>query len=370
MEKMKKCFILLIAAVLLVLLFSKLAGGTSRKKESSKGNQEGTIQEENGTREGETGKNKKENDKTENDNTEKNNIEKNNTENNKAENDKTENNKTENKTKNKKQNEDSETKNSEKKEENQVQESPLRTSLPEGVNYDALPNKKNAWWFIRNKEHQPSGCDGSIDVKKYNAYYLGNTKEKVIYFTFDCGYDNGYTEKMLDVLKKHNAKACFFVTQTYIRDYPEIVKRMKEEGHLVGNHTVTHQSQPSLSTEVIENELATCSSYMKEATGYDMDPFFRPPMGEYSERTLQITKDMGYRTVFWSIAYLDYEVNNQPGSDYVEEHFRTYYHNGAIPLMHNISSANYNALDGILTFLEKEGFRFGTLYELEELEEE
>lgn len=237
--------------------------------------------------------------------------------------------------------------------------------LPEGVNYDGLSNEKKAWWFKRNKEHQPSGADESIDLKKYGAYYLGNTEEKVIYLTFDCGYENGYTETMLDILKKHNAKACFFVTQTYIRDNPELVKRMKEEGHQVGNHTVTHKSQPALSMEEIEKELGTCSAYMKEITGYDMDPFFRPPMGEYSERTLKITQDMGYQTVFWSIAYLDYDVNNQPGSNYVEEHFRTYYHNGAIPLIHNVSSANCEALDGVLTLLEKEGYQFCTLYELE-----
>lgn len=244
------------------------------------------------------------------------------------------------------------------------QGTPPLDCLPEGVSYDGLSNEKKAWWFKRNKEHQPSGADESIDLKKYDAYYLGDTEEKVIYLTFDCGYENGYTETMLDILKKHNAKACFFVTQTYIRDNPELVKRMKEEGHQVGNHTVTHKSQPTLSVEEIEKELGTCSSYMKEMTGYDMDPFFRPPMGEYSERTLKITQDMGYRTVFWSIAYLDYDVTNQPGSNYVEEHFRTYFHNGAIPLIHNVSSANCEALDGVLTLLEKEGYRFCTLYEL------
>lgn len=186
---------------------------------------------------------------------------------------------------------DSSTQNEEGEEsESSQQGAPPLTALPEGVSYESLSNEKKAWWFKRNKEHQPSGADDSIDLKSYDAYYLGNTEEKVIYLTFDCGYENGYTETMLDILKKHNAKACFFVTQTYIRDNPEIVKRMKEEGHQVGNHTVTHKSQPTLSEEEIEKELGTCSSYMKEVTGYDMDPFFRPPMGEYSERTLQIDR--------------------------------------------------------------------------------
>ena len=238
-------------------------------------------------------------------------------------------------------------------------------SLPEGVSYDNYSNEKKAWWFKRNKEHQPSGADDSIDLKQYDAYYLGDTSQKVIYLTFDCGYENGYTESMLDTLNKYNIKACFFVTKTYIRDNPELVKRMKEEGHQVGNHTVTHKSQPTLNIEEIEKELGDCSNYMKEITGYDMDPFFRPPMGEYSERTLKVSQDMGYTTVLWSIAYLDYDVNNQPGSNYVEEHFRTYYHNGAIPLIHNVSSANCKALEEVILLLEKEGYRFCTLYELE-----
>lgn len=108
--------------------------------------------------------------------------------------------------------------------ENQPDINPPSDCLPEGVSYDELSNEKKAWWFKRNKEHLPSGADESIHLKEYGAYYLGNTEEQMIYLTFDCGYENGYTERMLDILKKHNAKACFFVTQTYIRDNPELVK--------------------------------------------------------------------------------------------------------------------------------------------------
>ena len=232
--------------------------------------------------------------------------------------------------------------------------------------YSKIPTKKYSWYIVRNKEHGASGCDDSFPLEQYDAYYVDQDAgdDKVMYLTFDCGYENGYTEQILDTLKKHNAKACFFVTQTYIRDNVELVKRMKEEGHQVGNHTVTHPSMPGISVEKQKEELQTCADYMKEATGYRMDPYFRPPSGEYSERVLQLAKDMGYKTIFWSMAYLDYDVNNQPGKDYVIEHFDKYYHNGAIPLMHNVSESNAQALDTVLSNLTELGYRFVSLDEM------
>lgn len=236
--------------------------------------------------------------------------------------------------------------------------------------YSALPTVCNSWWFKRNQEHLPSGAQEDIDIAKYRAIYKddhamnGKEVDKVIYLTFDCGYENGYTEGMLDTLAKHNAKATFFVTQTYIRDTLDTVKRMKEEGHMVGNHTVTHPNLSDASVEKIKEEIVGCQEYMKEATGYEMDAYFRPPKGEYSEYLLQVAKDLGYTTVFWSLAYLDYDVDNQPSVDHVIEHWGKYYHPGAIPLIHNVSSANAAALDTVLTNLENEGYRFGTLDEI------
>lgn len=233
------------------------------------------------------------------------------------------------------------------------------------TNYDTINNKKYAWWFKRYDDHSQSGAQEEIDIKQYDAYYVdeGN-KDKVMYLTFDCGYENGFTNDILDTLKKHNAKAIFFVTRTFIRDNIELTKRMKEEGHFVGNHTCTHPSLPDKSTDDIINELDTCAAYMKEATGYDLDPYMRPPRGEYSERVLKIAQDKGYKTIFWSMAYLDYEVNNQPGKDYVVNHFKKYYHNGAIPLLHNVSRSNTEALDDVLTFLEGEGYIFPNIDKL------
>lgn len=230
--------------------------------------------------------------------------------------------------------------------------------------YEEISNELEAWWFKRNEQHLPSGCQEDFDIGQYHGYYVNaDAKDAVIYLTFDCGYENGYTEQILDTLKEQNVKAIFFVTQTYIRDNPELVKRMKEEGHFVGNHTITHPSLPSLSIEEQKEEILGCAAYMKEATGYEMDPYIRPPKGEYSQRTLQLCEDLGYCTIFWSMAYLDYEVDNQPTPDYVLQHFDKYCHPGAMPLLHNVSSANAEALPRLITNLREAGYRFGTIDE-------
>lgn len=153
------------------------------------------------------------------------------------------------------------------------------------------------------------------------------------------------------------------MTQHFIEQNPELVIRMKEEGHLVGNHTNHHPSLPQISIEEQKEEIISCAEYMKAATGYDMDPYIRPPKGEYSERTLQLCEDLGYCTVFWSMVYLDYEVDNQPSADYVVSHFQKYCHPGAVPLLHNVSSANAQALPQIIQTLREDGYRFGSVDE-------
>lgn len=230
-----------------------------------------------------------------------------------------------------------------------------------------LPNTMASWWFKRNENHEIPEVQNEIDLTKYDAWYAKTDitdGENPVFLTFDCGYENGYTPGILDVLKKHKAPAAFFVCKHFIEDQPDLIKRMKEEGHVVGNHTSNHICMPESDERTIREEIADNANYMKEATGYEMDPFFRPPKGEYSERTLQITKNMGYTTVFWSLAYPDYDVNNQPGADYVIERFDKYIHPGAIPLIHNISESNAQALDTVLTNLEKEGYSFQSLYNL------
>ena len=247
---------------------------------------------------------------------------------------------------------------------------PEETPVIEDDKYSQFSSKAEGWWFERKTDHSQStawGYDTKYKFEQNNTFFVDKTvsdDDKVIYLTFDCGYENGYTDEILDTLKKHNAQAVFFVTKSYIRDAADLVIRMKEEGHLVGNHTVTHPNLANCTTEKVVKELTECADYMKEKTGYSMDPFMRPPEGAYSEKSLQITQDLGYKTILWSIAYLDWDTANQPGKAYVVDHFTKYHHNGAIPLIHVVSESNMQALDDVLTMLENEGYRFASVAEL------
>lgn len=235
--------------------------------------------------------------------------------------------------------------------------------------YEQYSNDKKAWWFRRNTGHKPSGSGEEFSIEPYSAYYLDKNatdEDKVMYLTFDCGYENGFTPSILDTLAEKDVKVMFFVTKDFVVKNPAYVKRMKDEGHLVGNHTVRHLSSPDLTPEELAEELYEVARVMEAETGYKLDPFFRPPMGEYSERTLKVTQDMGYSSIFWSIAYYDYDVNNQPGKEYVVDHFATYHHNGSIVLMHNTSESNAQALGDVIDGLKAEGYRLGTLTELEQ----
>ncbi len=185
-------------------------------------------------------------------------------------------------------------------------------------------------------------------------------QDPVVYLTFDCGYEAGYTKKILKILKKNDIRAVFFVTEAYIKECPGIVKKMKREGHLVGNHTCTHPQMAKLSVKRIRNEILQCEKTMKKLTGYEMDPYLRPPEGNFSMRSIKVTKSLGYCTVFWSLAYYDYDTANQPGADYVLKRFKTYHHNGMIPLIHTCSSSNTQALPRVIEYLAGQGYRFGT----------
>lgn len=221
------------------------------------------------------------------------------------------------------------------------------------------------WWLKRNEDHQQPEVSNKIDLSRYNAYYVDpKCKIKKIYLTFDCGYENGFTPKILDVLKKQKVMAAFFVTKPFIREEAKLVRRMKKEGHIVGNHTVHHKSMPTLSDRDNKQEIIDCAQYCKEMTGYEMDHYIRPPMGEYNERTLNLTKKMGYKTIFWSMAYVDFNVNQQPGKEYVIQHFQKYIHKGAIPLMHNVSQSNAEALEYVIKDLKRDGYKFESLKNL------
>lgn len=252
---------------------------------------------------------------------------------------------------------------------NETTSSTLRLSNTDQQKYQETSGETvqgiERWWLKRNENHQTPEVSDYIDLSKYDAYYVNpKCKKKKIFLTFDCGYENGFTPKILDVLKKQKVVAAFFVTKPFIREGIELIRRMKKEGHIVGNHTVHHKSMPTLSDRDNKQEIIDCAEYCKEATGYEMDHFIRPPMGEYNEKTLKLTKSMGYKTIFWSMAYVDFDVNKQPGKQYVVEHFKKYTHNGAIPLMHNVSQSNAEALDEVITNLKKEGYQFESLKKL------
>lgn len=219
-------------------------------------------------------------------------------------------------------------------------------------------NAKNGWGFRKIPHDRPEFTKEQISsMEKNNCIYLGSEDDKVMYLTFDEGYENGFTPQILDVLKKHGVPAAFFITGPYFENQKEIVDRMVQEGHTVGNHTVNHPSLPDCSPEKIKSEISDLSDKFYDSYGITMK-YLRPPMGEYSENTLKITSSMGYINVFWSFAYRDWETNNQKGADYAFESVTKYFHNGAVLLLHAVSKDNADALDKILTEAENQGYKF------------
>ena len=234
-------------------------------------------------------------------------------------------------------------------------------SQPSGSMTDALSKKKLSWGLKKNTGKAPDINPGEVEIlDAYDGVYLGDTKTKSLYLTFDEGYENGYTAKILDILKKHSVPACFFVTGPYLKNEPELIYRMTDEGHDVGNHTVNHPSMPSLSEQELESELLELDRIFYETTGKSMK-FLRPPMGEHSERSMYISKKLGYKTIFWSIAYEDWNVDKQPSKEYVFNSVMDNLHSGAIILMHAVSSANAETLESIIIEAKKQGYTFKSL---------
>ncbi len=216
---------------------------------------------------------------------------------------------------------------------------------------------------IVDKENIPQGAvDFNERYSKYNAIAMAKTdtdkkNKKAIYLTFDQGYENGYTSKILDILKKKKVKATFFILQDYAERNPELVKRMIKEGHTVGNHSVSHPSMPKISIEEAKQEIMGLHNYIKEKFGYEMKEF-RPPRGEFSERILQLINECGYKTVMWSFAYEDWDVDNQPDETKALEKVTNAKHNGAIYLLHSVSETNTKILGRVIDNLKKDGYSF------------
>lgn len=211
----------------------------------------------------------------------------------------------------------------------------------------------------------PTGMADVEEMKKYNAHFLGNTTEKKLYLTFDAGYENGNTEAILDALKKHNVKATFFVVGHYLETAPELVKRMMEEGHTVGNHTYHHYDMSKIADQgSFQSEMQSVEEKYQEITGQELTKFYRPPQGKYSLENLQMAKDLGYHSFFWSLAYVDWKMDAQPSHEEAFEKLINRTHPGAIVLLHNTSSTNAEILDELLTRWEDSGYTFGVLEEL------
>lgn len=232
-----------------------------------------------------------------------------------------------------------------------------------------LNSAEKNWFFKPQKDGKPSEEPGDVLelLKSYSGYYLGDTSKKVLYLTFDEGYENGYTPKILDALKANNVKAAFFVTTDYIKTNSEIIKRMVEEGHLVCNHSDSHPSMAKKALQGKENfisEFTATEKAFEEVTGKKMPKFFRPPMGKYSELSMYYTKELGYKTIFWSFAYKDWIPNEQPSVEYARKKIMDRTHSGAIILLHAVSKTNANIMDSILKEWKSQGYEFGSLNEL------
>lgn len=226
--------------------------------------------------------------------------------------------------------------------------------------------KRISWWYRSNPEHEPVWVEHSMKelLAAYGGIYQGDVNSQRIYLTFDAGYENGYTGHILDVLQKNGVKAAFFITGHYLKKNPDLVKRMVREGHIIGNHTVNHPAMWSLSEKELCREIEELAHEFKKLTNQEMAPFLRPPMGEFSPKSLWQTARLGYYTVLWSFAYRDWDVKAQRGPDFAHQQVMNNHHPGAVLLLHAVSRDNALALDNIIQDLKKEGYEFWTLFDI------
>ena len=211
----------------------------------------------------------------------------------------------------------------------------------------------------------PIGNASRDQLRQYNGVYVGEPTEKVLYLTFDAGYENGCTEKILDVLREQQVPAAFFLVGNYIEKNADLVRRMVEEGHIVGNHTMHHRDMSQLEDpESFRRELEELEQVYRDTVGQDMPKYYRPPQGVYSQKNLEMAKELGYRTVFWSLAYRDWLNDQQPSAQEAFDKLLPRTHNGAVVLLHATSRTNAEILEELICRWKQEGYRFGTLEEL------
>lgn len=241
---------------------------------------------------------------------------------------------------------------------------PAPTLHPDEV-YSQLSNEKIAWGLKKVKGEKPEVPDSIIKtLDTFDGVYLAKRGGKNLYLTFDEGYENGYSGQILDVLQRTQTPAAFFITGDYLKNESELVARMVNEGHIVGNHTQNHPSMPGVSDiKSLAKEITELDDSFFALTGQHMR-YLRPPKGEFSEKSLAVSKDLGYRSVFWSFAYADWEKDKTNGAQYAYDHVMPYLHDGAIILLHAVSKDNADALEKIITDAKAAGYTFKSLDEL------
>lgn len=223
-----------------------------------------------------------------------------------------------------------------------------------------------SWGLSFQTEGQtPVGTVSQTVLDAYDAAYVGDAAEKVLYLTFDAGYENGFTAQILDVLKDHQVPAAFFLVGDYLDTAPDLVRRMVQEGHTVGNHTRSHPDMSRISDKAaFEEQLRAVEDSYRLITGQEMEKFYRPPQGIYSEENLEMAKDLGYKTVFWSLAYADWNNSEQPTAEQAFSKLLPRVHPGAVVLLHSTSRTNAAILDELLTKWKDMGYTFAPISEL------
>lgn len=236
----------------------------------------------------------------------------------------------------------------------------------------AVTSAEGSWGLSFQEDGEPPVANATFDeLKQYDAYYVEDTDEKVLYLTFDAGYENGNTPAILEALKKHNVSATFFVVGTYLDENADLIKQMAAEGHTIGNHTWHHKDMSQISTmKTFTEEMEYVEDKYEEITGQPMTRYYRPPQGKYSESNLKMAQELGYKTFFWSLAYVDWYQDDQPSHEEAFDKLLNRIHPGAIVLLHSTSSTNAEILDELLTKWEGMGYTFKSLDELGNSDEE
>ena len=236
------------------------------------------------------------------------------------------------------------------------------TGTVEAQNY----NSSIHWGFKKAKNGQSAEAGTHLEglLKRFDSFYKGDPNKKVLYLTFDNGYENGYTEKILNVLKQEKVPATFFVTGHYLESASDLVIRMGKEGHTIGNHSWYHPDLTKVGTERLTRELENVRAETERLTGQKTMSYLRPPKGIFNERTLQLAKERGYTHVFWSIAFVDWNKNNQKGWRYSYDNIMRQMHPGAVILLHTVSKDNADALEKVIKDLKKDGYTFKSLDDL------